>query len=226
MKVLKRTCLIPLWAALLWVPLSSSQGGPLPAAERERIHQLAAHADKIKREVKITETGYISSIVCEDEALLKELKAHVKAMEARLDSGMPVRMWDPAYVEFVREYEDISHTFQETPQGFQMTVVAKTPSSIKAAQLHARVVSDFVANGMEGLQRTHDAAWANGGAPKVAGDVKPEAAPAASACCGACKGEAGKGLGLGHQGGEGARGKKAGGGGPCAEGCCKKDKPE
>jgi hypothetical protein len=124
-------------------------GGPLPPEAREQIHTLFSNHKKIRREVTETEHGYTALTESDDPAVAAALKKHVRQMEDRLEQGLMVRRWDPAFEEYVRHYKDMDTDFEKTDKGVRMTVKGRTPDAAKVARNHAKVVSAFVANGMD-----------------------------------------------------------------------------
>jgi len=93
-------------------------------------------------------------------------------MSDRLESGLMVRRWDPAFAEYVGHYKDIKHKFAKTKKGVRMTVTGKTPAAIKVAQNHAAVISEFIKDGWKAHDRSHAAVMGAG-----------ESASASNECC-------------------------------------------
>ena len=154
--------------------IAQAQGGrgPLPAKARNSIHQLLEQHGKVTREVTLTEDGYVAITKSTDPAITKTLRQHINQMEERLGTGGMVRGWDPAFREFVEHYTDITHRVEAIPHGVKITVQGKTPEAIKVAQNHAKIVSDFAAQGWP----AHDAVH-----PRVVAGDHAESTPAASA---------------------------------------------
>jgi hypothetical protein len=144
-------------AALVAASPSSSRAQGMPAEAREKIHQLFDNHAKVKRTVTVTDTGYTALTESEDPAIAAALKTHVKQMSERLKSGLMVRRWDPAFEEYVTQYDEMEHRYEATEKGMKATVNGKTPLGIKIAQNHAKVVSDFAAEGWKAHDRTHAA---------------------------------------------------------------------
>lgn len=146
------------------------QGQGMPAENRANIHTLLSNHDKLSRAVTRTEKGYVAVTESDDPQVVVALRAHVKQMSSRLESGLMVRRWDPAFAEYVAHYRDIKHRFEKTPKGVRMTVTGKTPAAIKVAQNHAAVVSEFIKDGWSAHDRTHPAVAAT---PTTGGPVAP-----------------------------------------------------
>ena len=135
------------------VPFVRAQG--MPAEQRDRIHRLASSHNEFKRTVTLTEKGYTAVTETENAGLASELKAHVDYMGKRLKDGLRVRNWDPAFAEYVRQYDNLDHKFEPIDKGIRVTVTGKTPEAIKIAQRHAQIISEFVTRGPDALQESH-----------------------------------------------------------------------
>ena len=173
--------IVPLLAALACLPLQALGQG-MPAEARENIHALLNNHTSITRSVTLTDDGYVSKTESSDTATARALREHVAQMEKRLASGLMVRRWDPAFAEYMNHYGDIEHTMSPTQAGLTMTVRGKTPEAIAVARNHAEIITDFIASGWEGHNRSH---------PPVLDSTKT--AKADSACCGSCGMPGGKG---------------------------------
>lgn len=142
--------------------LSSScaqQGGRrgMPPEAREQIHALFDDHAKIRRTVKLAADGYSAVTESDDPMVAAALKKHVGQMQQRLESGLGVRRWDPAFAEYSDHYSDLEHVFTATEKGVRMTVKGRTPAAVKAAQNHAKVLSAFVAHGWSEHDKQHPA---------------------------------------------------------------------
>lgn len=154
----------PVSAAALGFSLlaSCSHAGPpagrgMPEAERAQIHALFENHAKIQRTVTPTKDGYVALTESDDPKVAKALQTHVTQMGDRLESGLRVRRWDPAFDEYVNHYADMDHQFEKTAKGVKMTVKGRTDAAAKVARNHASVVSAFVAHGWAEHDRRHDA---------------------------------------------------------------------
>jgi hypothetical protein len=150
----------------------------MPPESRKNIHALFSNHDKVKRTVEKTDKGYVATTESDDPAIASALREHVKQMSARLESGLMVRRWDPAFAEYVAHYKDIKHKVTKTKAGIRITVTGKTPQAIRVAQNHAAVISEFAKDGWKAHDRSHP----------VAVVAKPTTAPAAAVsapadCC-------------------------------------------
>lgn len=150
----------------------------MPPENRKNIHALFTNHDKVKRTVEKTEKGYVATTESDDPAVAAALREHVKQMGSRLESGLMVRRWDPAFAEYVAHYKDIKHKVSKTKTGIRITVIGKTPEAIRVARNHAAVISEFVQDGWKAHDRSHPAAL----------EAKPDKTPTAPvsappACC-------------------------------------------
>lgn len=144
------------WSASSWTVPILAQG--MPKEARDDIHVLFNRRDRVERTVEKTASGYIAVTTASDPAVAAALKSHVKQMSERLESGLMVRRWDPAFAEYVRHYKNIDHKFEPIEQGIRVVVNGKTPEAVKAAQNHATIITSFVNDGWEAHDRAHPAA--------------------------------------------------------------------
>lgn len=175
-----------LLATLAGLP-ASAQG--LPPAAQENIHLLFDQHAAVKRTVTLTEQGYTAVTESDDPAIARTLRAHVSQMRERLESGLAVRRWDPAYAELVEHYRDLQLTVEPTPKGLRIEMVGKTPAAVKIARNHATIVSKFVEKGWTEHDVSHPAV------AQLAADKSPAKSGAdhhreASGCGNGCGGAA------------------------------------
>lgn len=126
------------------------------------IHSLFANHDKVKRSVELTDTGYRATTISEDKEVAKYLKRHVAQMESRLENGMGIRHWDPAFAELREHYDDMTIKVNDVDKGVSVDVVGKTPEAIKVAQNHAKIISGFVEKGNAQMHASHSRALGDG----------------------------------------------------------------
>jgi hypothetical protein len=162
-------------------------GGPMSAEAMETIHTLFAEHKSIERKVTLTKTGYKSVTTSKDPKLVAKIQEHVAAMETRLDSGFPVRRWDPAYEEFFKHYKDLEITIKKIKNGVQVEAIGKNADAVKVAQNHAKIISGFVKIGESEHHAKHPAAL---GDPVEAAKAA-EGEGGCKDCKGACKCQAG-----------------------------------
>ena len=175
---MKKQCEFVLVGVLLLVGTVFGQG--MPREARENIHQLFQNHDKIVRKVDTTDSGYVALTESEDPKIAAVLKEHYKQMNRRLESGLMVRRWDPAFAEYATYFDDMEHKFEPTEKGLRLTVVGKTPAAVQVARNHAAIISKFVAYGWAEHDKSHPQAI-----PPDEDAEAPEASPARKGCCGA-----------------------------------------
>jgi hypothetical protein len=161
MKPNSSTKTLSLFVLMASVALSTScaqQGGGhgLPPEAKEQIHALFENHAKIRRDQKLTSDGYVSLTESDDPKVSAALKKHVGQMQERLESGLSVRRWDPAFAEYCDHYDEMDHQFTVTDKGVRMTVKGRTANAVKIAQNHARVISAFAAHGWSEHDKKHD----------------------------------------------------------------------
>jgi len=143
-------------ACLVGAPaLVSAQG--MPREAHDNIRTLFDQHAAIKRTVTLTESGYIAVTESEDPKVARVLRAHVRQMRERLESGLAVRRWDPAYAELVEHYQDLELDVERTPKGLRIIMTGKTPAAVKIAHNHAQIVSKFVEKGWSEHDVSHPA---------------------------------------------------------------------
>lgn len=156
MKSKTLTLLVALLGAIVTNPIQLHAQG-MPPEARANIHTLFDNHEKMTRTVEKTDKGYVATTESDDPKVVAALREHIKQMSARLESGLMVRRWDPAFAEYVEHYKDIKHKFAKTKKGVRMTVTGKTPAAIKVAQNHAAVISEFIKDGWKAHDRSHPA---------------------------------------------------------------------
>lgn len=134
---------------------NAQKGRGMPAEERQAIHGLFDAHQKFERKVTKTDEGYTSKTTSKDPAAVKILQTHVKQMETRLKKGLMVRRWDPAYVEFVKHYDDIKIKITNIKVGISVVAVGKTETAKKVARNHAGIIGKFIENGWSEHHKTH-----------------------------------------------------------------------
>ena len=132
-------------------------------------------------------------------------------MKSRLESGMGVRHWDPAFAEIRAHYEDMDIEIEDIEKGVRVKVEGKTPEAVKVAQNHANILSGFVERGPEEMHVEHAGVLGEGAVAAATGGAGKGQGP--GACGGQCGG--GECQGEGKGGGAGGKGKACGCGGKC-----------
>jgi len=153
----------------------SARAQGLPPEAHDNIHRLFDQHGAVKRTVTLTPTGYTALTESDDPQIASTLRAHVKQMRERLDAGLGVRRWDPAYDEMVQHYKDLELKVEPTAKGLRVVMTGKTPAAVKIAQNHAQIVSKFAEKGWAEHDVKH---------PAVAASAKVPAAPKENAATG------------------------------------------
>lgn len=191
-----RTLLFPAIALLFTSAIQAGPGkshgpghGRMPDDFRGVIHELFANHDAFTRSVEITRAGYRARTTSKDKVKAELLQKHVAQMESRLEGGMGVRHWDPAFAELREHYGDMKIEIEKIDGGVAVDVVGQTPAAIAVAKNHAKIISGFIEKGSEQMHARHQA---------VVSDSEAGSAPACSSCGkGECGGSCGKGKGKG-----------------------------
>jgi hypothetical protein len=161
MEKIKKTIVIFAFGATSLFSLAQGPGGkggmrgPLPAEQRELIHDLAQNHQKLLRKVELVAKGYTATTTSDDKKLAEKLKKHFRYMEKRLDSGAMVRRWDPAYAEMTEYYDQLEVKAEELPNGLRVTVTGTTPEAVQVARNHASIVTKFVKEGASEVEKKH-----------------------------------------------------------------------
>jgi len=141
--------------------------GPGHMEDMQTIHQLMGDHDKVKRKVEKTKTGVVTVTESSDKEVARLIKAHAAAMQKRIKSGSPIRMWDPLFAELFANHDKISMKVENTKNGVRVTESAQDPYVVTLIQWHAEGVNGFVREGMAGMHKEHPAP------PKPGSKAKP-----------------------------------------------------
>jgi len=137
-------------------PADAAQRGPNGIAEaRDVFHELLAKHDKIKRTVEDIPGGVRTVTTSDDPEIAGLIRLHVRQMAARYEAGMPVRKWDPLFVELLKHFDKITMTMEDVPGGLRVIETSDDPQVALLIRQHAhRGVSEFVERGFD---RAHEA---------------------------------------------------------------------
>lgn len=128
--------------------------GPGPSEHHETIHQLMADHKAITREIKEVPHGIQTVTTSKDPAVAKKIVEHTYQMKERLESGQPIRMFDPLFQEIFKHHDRIAMKIEEIEGGVRVTETSTDPKVTALIRQHAKVVSEFTA---EGMSRMHEA---------------------------------------------------------------------
>ncbi len=125
------------------------------AADREVIHFLLAHHDKITRRVKERPDGVETVTESDDPQIAAKIKEHVKWMDYRIREQKPIRRRDPLFAEIFKQTEKIDMQRTETADGVRVIETSDDPHVVRLIQAHAKVVSMFVKRGFAEAAKNH-----------------------------------------------------------------------
>lgn len=127
------------------------QGGD---GHHDTIHALLADHEVIERRVEDIPGGVETWTTSDDPEVAELIRVHVRQMDARLESGQPVRRWDPLFAEIFEHAEAIEMVIEDIPGGVRVVETSDDPEVVALIRQHAhRAVSEFVERGME---RAHE----------------------------------------------------------------------
>lgn len=119
-----------------------------PVNAHATIADLFANHLKIKRTVEDIDGGIRATTTGDTPAVALAIKTHVKQMKARLESGHPMRRFDPLFRELFAHYDKITMDIKDLPNGVEVTETSKDPQVVLLIRQHAHAaVSEFVKQG-------------------------------------------------------------------------------
>ena len=128
-------------------PEAASAG--MSDSERDLVHRLLAGHASIERVVENLPDGIRSTVTTKNDELVPVLRRHVKQMAEHLETGRPVRMWDPVFRDVFAHADEIQMKMEEIPHGIKVTETSDNPEVVSMIRAHARKVTEFVDNGFE-----------------------------------------------------------------------------
>jgi hypothetical protein len=130
-------------------------GDATHAADMQVFHQLFDHRAEIKREVFKRDNGIETVTESTNPEVVRLLQTHVESMLARVKEGRPIHRRDPLFAELFRYANRIDATHELTPGGVRVIETSEDPYVVKLLQMHAEVVSAFIANGRSEMMKNH-----------------------------------------------------------------------
>lgn len=115
-------------------------------------HALLARHDQVQRRVEELPGGVETWTTSDDAEVAELLRAHVRQMKRRLESGRPVRRMDPLFREIFKQRDKIRMEIEDVPGGVRVVETSDDPQVALLIQEHARLVNGFVE---EGMKRAH-----------------------------------------------------------------------
>jgi hypothetical protein len=111
-------------------------------------HQLLTDHAQIQRDVKDVRNGVVTVTTSQNPVVTALIRTHVAQMKRRLETGQPVRRWDPLFVEIFRSADKVDMNVDEVQGGVRVTETSEDPQVVLLIRQHAReAVSQFVARG-------------------------------------------------------------------------------
>ncbi len=130
-------------------------GDDAHAADMQLFHQLFEHRAEINRQVIAREDGIETVTESKNPEVTRLLQAHVASMLARVKEGRPIHQRDPLFVELFKNADQITARYERTGGGVRVIETSKDAYVVKLLQVHAEVVSAFLANGMSEMMKNH-----------------------------------------------------------------------
>lgn len=128
-------------------PAGQGLGGGMSQAEHEPIWRLLDDHASIARKVKEIDGGVETRTTTSKPELVEQLRTHVSQMTARLESGRPVRMWDPVFRGLFEHADEVVIRSQEIDGGLLVTETSDNPEVTRLIRAHAAKVSEFAERG-------------------------------------------------------------------------------
>lgn len=122
--------------------------GPQMGGHHETIHSLMADHKAVSRKVEEIPNGVVTVTTSDDPEVARTIRVHTAEMKERLTSGQPIRMFDPLFQEIFRNHEKIEMKIEEIAGGVKVTETSSDPKVVALIRQHAKVVSEFTAQGM------------------------------------------------------------------------------
>lgn len=121
--------------------------------DQDIFHELLDRHAAIERRVEKIPGGIRSETRSQDPRVVALLHDHVPSMHERLQENLPLRRWDPLYVELFRRRERIRMRIELLEDGVRVEEVSDDPRTAALIQAHGDAVSAFVARGHEAAAR-------------------------------------------------------------------------
>jgi hypothetical protein len=123
--------------------------------DRKWFHFLLTNRAKIKRTITRTEKGVDTLTESDAPEVTAGIQTHVAAMHARVKEGRGIHMRDPLFREVFRHADKISMEITDTDKGVRVVETSDDPYVASLIQAHADVVSQFIENGYDEVQKNH-----------------------------------------------------------------------
>ncbi len=130
----------------------------MSVAEHGNIHALLTNHRTIQRSVEEIPGGVRTRTTTAQPELVETLRSHVRQMSRRIETGSPVRLWDPVFRGIFAHADEISLTWENIDGGIVVTETSDNPEVVSLIRAHARKVNTFVAQGHQAARPP----WAGG----------------------------------------------------------------
>ena len=142
--------------SLLFITNSFAQArGGRNAQYREVFHYLLENHTQINRSIKFLPDGVETLTTSVDPKITPYIQKHVEQMKYLVESGKPIRRWDPLFEAIFDHHSLIHMDIKRTPQGIQVVETSQDPMVADLIKAHAQVVSLFVKHGFTEAHRSH-----------------------------------------------------------------------
>lgn len=118
------------------------------ASHHENIHSLMGDHAKIDRKIEQVPGGVRTETTSKDAKVTETIRVHAREMKERLESGTPIRMFDPLFREIFANHDKIEMKIEDIPGGVRVIETSKDPDVALLIRKHAEAVDGFVAEGM------------------------------------------------------------------------------
>ena len=134
------------------------RGGGPPAdvrADQDVFHYLLENHKKIRRSVKLTDSGVDTLTESDSPEVAAKIKEHVASMHKRVVDGRGLRFWDQLFATIFKHHAKIEMSYEETEKGVKVSESSSDPMVAGLIKAHAEVVSLFVKNGFDEAEKNH-----------------------------------------------------------------------
>lgn len=126
------------------------------AADQATFAYLLSHHEQIRRTVTPVEKGVVTVTESDDAEVAAKIREHVEAMHRRVKEGRGIHLRDPLFAALFARAKLIQMQVDKTDKGVKVTETSDDPYTAKLIQLHAAVVSQFVAVGHAEVRKNHE----------------------------------------------------------------------
>jgi hypothetical protein len=127
-------------------------GGEYPMAT---IQTLMQNRQDITREFFNRDTGVSTVTTGNTDEVTDWIYQHVEEMMALTKSGGTIRNWDPLFQKLFQHSNELHLDCDKDERGVVCNFTGDTECAIDLAQAHAQVISLFLANGPQEVQKDH-----------------------------------------------------------------------